>query len=93
MDRSLIGRGVLITPLFGPLCRSLGVHPTTQLISGLFLPVPPRTYLKRTGSQLRAMRTRLSLNRKFQTCSRRAWSASIRDVVNSIGDAGSTRPG
>ncbi len=24
---------------------------------------------------------------------RRAWSASIRDVVNSIGDAGSTRPG
>ncbi len=24
---------------------------------------------------------------------RRAWSASIRDVGNSIGDAGSTRPG
>ncbi len=24
---------------------------------------------------------------------RRAWSASVRDVVNSIGDAGSTRPG
>ncbi len=24
---------------------------------------------------------------------RRAWSASIRDVVNEIGDAGSTRPG
>ncbi len=24
---------------------------------------------------------------------RRAWSASVRDVANSIGDAGSTRPG
>ncbi len=24
---------------------------------------------------------------------RRAWSATVRDVVNSIGDAGSTRPG
>ncbi len=24
---------------------------------------------------------------------RRAWSASVRDVVNAIGDAGSTRPG
>ncbi len=24
---------------------------------------------------------------------RRVWGASIRDVVNSIGDAGSTRPG
>ncbi len=24
---------------------------------------------------------------------RRAWGASVRDVVNSIGDAGSTRPG
>ncbi len=23
----------------------------------------------------------------------RAWSASVRDVVNAIGDAGSTRPG
>ncbi len=23
---------------------------------------------------------------------RRAWSASLRDVVNSVGDAGSTRP-
>ncbi len=27
------------------------------------------------------------------TQGRRAWSASVRDVVNSIGDAGSTRPG
>ncbi len=24
---------------------------------------------------------------------RRAWNASVRDVVNVIGDAGSTRPG
>ncbi len=24
---------------------------------------------------------------------RRAWNASVRDVVNAIGDAGSTRPG
>ncbi len=24
---------------------------------------------------------------------RRAWSASVRDVVNAVGDAGSTRPG
>ncbi len=27
------------------------------------------------------------------TQGRRAWSASVRDVVNAIGDAGSTRPG
>ncbi len=27
------------------------------------------------------------------TQDRRAWSASVRDVVNAIGDAGSTRPG
>ncbi len=72
----------------------------------LLLPTPPRTWRRRAGGQLKTWATMIKadLDRESsathdvkvsselaQDC--RAWSTSVRDLINSIGDAGSTRPG
>ncbi len=82
--------------------------PDGELIKDLLLPTLPRTWRRRAGGQLKTWATTINADLEpisgpralgwlkvsselAQDC--RAWSASVRDVANSIGDAGSTRPG
>ncbi len=84
------------------------------MIKDLLLPIPPRTWRRRAGGQLKTWAITIKVNLeplsgprvfghvrwrkdwvKFSSelaQNRRAWIASTRDVVNSIGDVGSTRP-
>ncbi len=80
-----------------------------ELIRGLLLPTPPRTWPRRAGGQLKTWATTvkadleprvfgharwrkvwMKVSCELAVQDRRAWSASVRDVVNAIGDAGST---
>ncbi len=54
--------------------------PDGELVKDLLLPIPPRTWRRPTGVQLKAWTTTISGE---LTQDRRAWSASVRDVVNS----------
>ncbi len=68
-------------------------RPEGELIKDLLLPTPPLTWRRRAGGQLKT-RPRPTWNQSPELAQdRRAWSASFRDVVNAIGDAGSTRAG
>ncbi len=60
-------------------------RPEGELIKDLLLLTPPRTWCRRAGGQLKTWATTIK--------DRRAWSASVRDMANAIGDAGSTHPG
>ncbi len=90
-------------------------RPEGELIKGLLLPIPSRTWCRRARGQLKTWATTIKADlepisglRVFRHArwrndwvkvsselaqDRRAWSASVRDVANAIGDAGSTRPG
>ncbi len=90
-------------------------RPDGELIKDIILPIPPRTWHRRTGRQLKAWATTIKAEvepfygpRAFGharlrkdwvkvssvfTQVRRAWNASVRDMVCSIGDVRSTHPG
>ncbi len=53
----------------------------------------PRTALWTTSLRSRTMEKNWTKVSSELAQDRRAWSASVRDVVNAIGDAGSTHPG
>ncbi len=75
-------------------------RPEVELTKGLLLPKPPRTWCRRTRGKLTTWATTIKadlqplpgprVSSKLAQ-HRRAWSVSGRDVINSIGDAGSTR--
>ncbi len=92
----------------GSLVGHAAKRPAGELIKGLLLPTPPHTWRRRAGGQLKTWATAISGPRVFGHAQwgkdwvkvssevaqdRRTWKASVRDVVNSICDAGSTRPG
>ncbi len=90
-------------------------RPDDELIEDILLPMPLRTWRRRTGGQHKMWATTIKADleplsgprvvgcacwRKYWAKvaselakNSRAWSASVRDVVKAIGDAGSTRPG
>ncbi len=53
----------------------------------------PGTDLRTASLRPRTMKKGLGEVSSELAQDRRAWIASVRDVVNSVGDAGSTRPG
>ncbi len=78
-------------------------RPKGELIKDLLFPTPPRTWRRRTGGQLKTCATTIKTDRlswvthdgvKASTelaQGHRAWSTSVRDVINYIREADTTR--